>query len=73
MLGSSSPKKELGAHVVLVEKKPTSDPEHAYQLWKFTPDGFVQNAETGYVIDLHGEPEENAKVTKLCFYHRNPI
>jgi len=62
VLGTSKPQKEHGAHVVVLEKKPTSHPEHTYQLWKFTPDGFVQNVATGYVLDLHGDPEENVAV-----------
>ena len=51
--------------MVVVEKKSASEPEHEYQLWRFTPDGFVQNVATGYVLDLQGEPEEHAKVTLL--------
>lgn len=56
--------------VVLVEKKPTSAEDHDYQLWKFTPDGFVQNVATGYVLDLTGDAEANAQVctAKIIIY-----
>jgi hypothetical protein len=60
-LSTKTPKREQGVHVVLLEKKPTADQEHEYQLWKFTPDGFVQNVATGLVLDLEGDPE-NAQV-----------
>lgn len=67
VLGTEKPAREEGVRVVLLEKKPLSDDNNEYQLWKFTPDGFVQNVATGYVLDLQGDPEAGAQVrTPLC-------
>jgi filamin len=58
-----------GAEVVLVEKKPASDDSHAHQLWKFTPDGFVQNAATGLVLDIKGNQGAG---TKTILWNKKP-
>lgn len=62
VLAAKGDSTEPGVEVVLVQKKHTSDEEHNHQLWKFTPDGFIQNIATGLVLDVHANDEGNKVV-----------
>lgn len=50
---------------MLIEKKPAANDEHNHQLWKFTPDGFVQNVATGLVLDVHDDDEGTKVLSAL--------
>lgn len=67
MLGTKGDRRDPGAEVVLVPKKAAADDSHTHQLWKFTPDGFVQNVATGLVLEIPEEADSGAKVWSICF------
>jgi len=46
--GNTSP----GAHVILWPKKGRHEAQN--QLWRFTPDGYIESAQTGLVLDVKG-------------------
>jgi len=57
-----------GAPVIVWERK---HGDNANQLWRFTPDGFIENVASGLVLDIEGGGRAGAKLIVYQKKHGN--
>jgi len=55
-----------GARVIMWERK---HHDNANQLWRFTPDGYIESVASGLVLDIEGGPRAG---NKLIVYTKKP-